>query len=73
VLDPRSGRPATDDRVAAVVAARGALADAWSTALLVRADLPCASGLAGMVGEGPEGARAWRSCGVQGPFLALEG
>jgi thiamine biosynthesis lipoprotein len=73
VLDPRSGCPASDDRVAAVIAPRGALADAWSTALLVRADLPRTSDLAGMVGAGPEGARRWRPCGAAGPFLTLEG
>ncbi len=35
VVDPRTGRPATGARLAAVVADHGTIAEAWSTALLV--------------------------------------
>jgi len=76
VLDPRSGDPVAGDDLACVVAPSGTLADAWSTALLVLGELPPAAagqGVAGLIGQGQEGRRTWRSTGAQGPFLGRRG
>lgn len=40
VIDPRSGRPLTEERVAVVVAPTATLAEGWSTALLVLGEDP---------------------------------
>ncbi len=73
VIDPRSGRPLANEATAAVVASRGALADGWSTALLVLGELPAcarAGGIAGLVGD-PGG--PWRPSGARGPFVPPPG
>ena len=76
VLDPRSGAPVPDDPVAAVIAPSGALADAWSTALLVAGELPPGAvedGVAGLLGTGTAQRRSWKRTGASGPFRVPAG
>jgi len=60
VLDPRTGRPSESDlRAVTVLAADGAVAEAWSTAMLVR-------GLAW------SSAACWRNTGLEAVFLTRD-
>jgi len=76
ILDPRSGEPIQDDPIAAVIAPTGALADAWSTALLVAGELPPAAaqnGVAGLLGRETAQRRSWKRTGANGPFHVTAG
>lgn len=68
VLDPRTGRSVSGARAAAVVGASAALADAWSTALLVEQARPAGmpGGLVSMIGPANQGGD-WR---IDGPGAA---
>jgi thiamine biosynthesis lipoprotein len=68
VMDPRTGVPVAPARGAAVVAPHAALADAWSTALLVDADPTPAveAGLAIAIRTSPE--EPWSTFGSTAPW-----
>ncbi len=61
VLDPRTGRSARGPTYAAVVASSAALADAWSTALLVAGEMPVREGVETLVAYGPPEDPGWRA------------
>lgn len=66
VLDPRTGRSAVSGGLAAVIAESAALADAWSTALLVAPDLltDLPTGLTGVLAPAAPDPSGWR---IRGP------
>lgn len=70
VLDPRTGRSARGVSVAAVVGESCALADAWSTAVLVEQARPpgMPPGLTSLVGPAESEAGPWR---MDGPHAAI--
>ena len=59
ILDPRTGRPAPGIETAAVVAPSAALADAWSTAVLVCAACPARDDLTGIIDRGKTASPRW--------------
>lgn len=71
ILDPRTGRSVASADLAAVIAGSCALADAWSTALLVVGDRPAGmpAELTSLLRPAGESPQPWRIAGPHAPTL----